>query len=102
MTQIRQSIFDLSFEKEGVYLVVLKCGLRIAYSKRSDVWLDKAKSQFVTLSGLIVEEGSDLEMVFDNFGDVFYCESEERVDIRYNDVSAVFEIHRGEMKTHML
>lgn len=91
MTQIRQSIFDLSFEKEGAYLVILKCGLKLAYCRRSDIWFDKAKSQFVTLDLLFAVANSELERVLDNIEAI---SGKEKVDIRYNDISAVINLIR--------
>lgn len=90
MTQLRESIFDKSFREAGIYFLVLKNGFKIAFSKRSEVWKDKANAQFCTLS--LLKQDDLPQKVIDFIRDNEFIHGEKvQIDIRYNDVSCVWE-----------
>ena len=87
----QNSIFQKSFDVPGMYFMMLKSGLKIAYSKRSALWKDKANCEWVSLELFNPTTNSDGAFLFD--GDFFFDDGEIQkiVEVRYNEISAVLE-----------
>jgi hypothetical protein len=93
----RVSIFDKSYTVAGIYCCVLKSGIKIMYSHRSAVWSDKAKCQFVTLSTIEDKKFEQIHFLRDVhikelIGKMGFIYGVDEIDIRYNDISVVWEI----------
>lgn len=99
VTEPKESILDKSFKQEGTYLLTLKNGTKIAFYKRSEVWIDKAKCQFVTLTMAYPYPTTDIDkssfLDYLNNREFLFTRrgrsSSSEIDIRYNDISCVWE-----------
>ena len=97
MTEPRTPIFDKSHKEPGIYCCVLKSGVKIIYTQRSEIWFDKARCQFVTFhtaDHVTFESIGYLRGISakELLGNGFVYDVDE-VDIRFNDISAIWELN---------
>lgn len=100
MSEIKKdSIFNKAFEKEGYYFLGLKSGPKFGFKKRSEIWLDKTSSPFVTIELLKFYDNLGFELDVSDFIEnqkgitLGYSRfKKDKVDVRYNDIAFVMEI----------
>lgn len=98
MTELspKGNLFDKSFEVRGRYVAQLKSGLKLCYTKRSEIWKDKTACYWITLELWHDENEAILSNALED-QDIIFCGTSvgsacDQFDVRYNEISAIWEV----------